>query len=155
MDNYSDYKIVEYRPIYQQQVIEIIGRLLQDLNVIPKSDEPLDDEDLYKIPEVYSGKGRFWVAIKGDKVIGTVSIRDMGNSVAKLNRMFVSTDYHGTGVGKSLLDHAIKFAKKKNFKKIILNTHLNMTRAHKFYEKNGFIRVAEDSDKYHYQLDLI
>lgn len=149
-----DIKIVEFKPEYQNQVIDVVGKGLMKLEVIPKSDEPLQDEDLYQIPKVYKGKGKFWVALRKGKVIGTIAIRDMGNNVAKLNRMFVLNNLHGTGIGQSLLDYAIKYAKQQNFKEIILNTHPLMKRAHHFYRKNGFKKVSEDQERYHFKLGL-
>lgn len=149
-----NFQIIEFQPQYRDQVIDVIGKVLRQLKVILQSDEPLTDEDLYKIPEVYSGKGKFWVAIYDGKVIGTVAIKDMGQQVAKLNRMFVLFDYHGKGVGQGLLNEALAFAKDQGYKEIILNTHKLMKRAHHFYEKNGFRMVGKKSDKYHYRLDL-
>ena len=78
----------------------------------------------------------------------------MGGNTAKLNRMFVLSNYHGKGVGQALFDHAIAFAKKQGYKEIILNTHFLMKRAHRFYEKNGFKQVRKEQDKYHYKMDL-
>jgi GNAT superfamily N-acetyltransferase len=153
-DNKINFQIVEFEQKYQDQVIEVVGKGLMELKVIPKSDEPLQDEDLYQIPDVYRGRGRFWIAVMGDKIIGTVAIRDMGGNTAKLNRMFVLSDYHGKGVGQALFDHAIAFAKEQGYKEVILNTHLLMERAHHFYEKNGFKRVDKEKDKYHYKMDL-
>lgn len=149
-----DFQIIEFQPKYQSMVIDLIGKVLRDQKVIPDSTEPIDDEDLHQIPNVYSGKGRFWVAIHKEHVIGTVAIRDMGGNTAKLNRMFVDTQLHGTGIGQTLLDHALDFVRQQGFKEIVLNTHLLMKRAHHFYEKNGFQKVKEVSDKYHYQLSL-
>lgn len=153
-NKYRNYKIVEFRPEYRNRVIEIVGKGLMELGVIPKLEKPLNDEDLYKIPKVYKERGRFWVAVENDRVIGTVAIRDMGSNVAKLKRMFVLSSYHGTGIGQALLNHAIKFTKQQGYKEIILNTHLLMKGAHHFYEKNGFKKVGKDLDKYHYRLEL-
>jgi len=149
-----NFQIIEFQPKYQHQIIDLIGGVLKELKVIPQSNKSLGDEDLYKIAEVYKDRGRFWIAIIDNKVIGTVAVREMGQSVAKLNRMFVLTKYHGTGVGQSLLDHALKFAKQQEYTSIILNTHLLMKRAHRFYEKNGFKIINEGNDKYHYRLAL-
>jgi len=149
-----NFQIIEFKSEYQDQVIDVVGRGLMELNVIPKSDKPLQDEDLYQIPNVYKGRGRFWIAVKEDKVIGTVAIRDMGGDTAKLNRMFVLSKYHSKGVGQALFDHAIAFAKKQCYKEVILNTHFLMKRAHSFYEKNGFKKVRKEQDKYHYKMDL-
>jgi len=148
------FQIVEFEQKYQNQVIDIVGKGLMELKVISESNEPLQDEDLYRIPEVYKNRGRFWVALEGNKIIGTIAIRDMGGSTAKLNRMFVLSNYHGKGVGQALFDHAIAFARKMEYKEVILNTHLLMKRAHHFYEKNGFKKIGKEKDKYHYKMDL-
>ncbi len=147
-------KIKEYSEEYKEQVKNVIGKTLVDISVIDRKSLPIDDEDLDKIEKIYSGKGRFWIAIDNNKVIGTVAIRDMGNQTAKLNRMFVLIEYHGSGVGQKLFDHAVNFAKKYGFTKIILNTHELMHRAHGFYEKNNFIRKGKKEDKYFYERKL-
>lgn len=84
-------------------------------------------------------------------MIGTVAIRDFGDDIAKLKRMFVDHDYHGKGVGQKLLDHALDFAKVQGFREVILNTHPLMKRAHRFYEKNGFVKVGDDTFPVHYR----
>lgn len=151
----NDIDIQEYSDIYKNQVVDVIGRTLSDISVISKKDLPLDDEDLQKIPKIYSKKGRFWIAVKDGQVIGTVAIKDMGDKTAKLKRMFVLVDHHGTGVGQKLLDHAVDFARSQGFKKIILNTHALMNRAHRFYEKNDFVKKEKKGDKfYRYERNL-
>ena len=147
-------KIKEYSEEYKEQIKDVIGKTLADISVIDRNSLPINDEDLNKIKEIYSGKGRFWIALDNNNVIGTVAIRDMGNHAAKLNRMFVLVEYHGSGVGQKLFDHAINFAKKQGFTKIVLNTHELMHRAHGFYEKNNFIRKGKKEDKYTYERRL-
>jgi len=146
----DDIIIEEYSDIYKDQVRNVIGKTLADVSVIDHNSLPIDDDDLNEIEKIYSGKGKFWVALKNKKVIGTVAILDLKNWVAKLNRMFVLIEYHGNGIGQTLLNYALDFAKKQGFKKIVLNTHILMHRAHRFYEKNGFIRVNKTGDKYNY-----
>lgn len=147
----NDTKIEKYSDTYKNQVRDVIGKSLADVSVIDPKSLPIDDEDLNEIEKVYSGKGKFWVALKNKKIIGTVAIRDLKNGVAKLNRMFVLIEYHGDGTGQKLLNHALDFAKRQGFTKIILNTHELMHRAHRFYEKNGFIRTGKTGNKYNYE----
>ncbi len=147
----SGFYIEEYSEKYKDQIKEVIGKTLADISVIDKQSLPIDDPDLDNIENVYSGKGKFWVAIIDSKVIGTVAIQDIGNQIATLRRMFVLIGYHGDGTGQKLLDHALHFAKDQGFTKIILNTHELMHRAHRFYEKNGFKRVGKTEDKYNYE----
>jgi N-acetylglutamate synthase-like GNAT family acetyltransferase len=154
LNEQGGYRIVEYEPSYEDGVKIVIGKVLKGIGVLPDLEGPVDDEDLSKILEIYSGRGNFWVALERGRVIGTVAIRDMGGETAKLNRMFVLIDYHGKGVGQALFEKALSFAKKQGFKKLILNTHTLMSRAHHFYEKNGFRRIRQDNDKYYYELNL-
>lgn len=141
--NIPNFQITPFHPKFEREVKSAIGELLVYTGVIQKSDLPVTDADLSQIPKIYSGKGKFWVAMIGDKVIGTVGIKDEGNNVAKLKRMFVRPEYHGTGVGEALLAKAEEFAKAQGFTKLILNTDAKMHRAHHFYEKHGFVQVEE------------
>lgn len=147
-------KIIEFKPKFQRGVVVLIDEILKELKVIPDEEKLIDDEDLFKIPKVYSGKGRFWIAIVGNEVVGTVAIRDMGKGKAKLNRMFVKKQLRGTGLGQKLLNRALRYAKKQRFENILLNTHFLMKRAHRFYEKNGFKKTGKGEDKYYYSLAL-
>jgi len=154
MDDHN-FKIEEYSDEYKEQIKNVIGKTLADISVIDRKNLPINDKDLDKIKNIYFGKGRFWVAVKDSKVIGTVAIRDLGGNIAKLNRMFVLIEIHGNGTGQKLLDHALSFAKRQGFIKIILNTHEFMHRAHRFYEKNGFKKVSKTGDKYNYEKPLV
>jgi GNAT superfamily N-acetyltransferase len=154
MSSNQSIKIKEYSEEYKDQIRNIIGKTLADISVIDKESLPIDDKDLNMIKKIYSGKGRFWVALDNNNVIGTVAIRDMGNQTAKLNRMFVLIEYHGSGVGQKLLNHAVSFAKKQGFTKMVLNTHKLMHRAHRFYEKNNFVRKGKVEDNFFYEKKL-
>lgn len=149
-----DYKIIPFEEKYLDQVKDLIGNLLVFTGALSPSDLPIDDEDLGTIPTTYSGKGGFWLAILGDRVIGTVGLKEMGDNIAKLKRMFVASDLHGKGVGEALLDYALNHAKTQGFTKIILNTNEHMTRAHHFYEKHGFKQTGKTGTQLHYELGL-
>ena len=150
----NDDPIIEYAPHYHSQIIDVIGRSLRDQKVVPDSDEPLEDDDLRHIAENYAGRGRFWVCLAGETVIGTVAIREIDVSTACLKCMFVVTARHGQGIGQQLLDHALQFARAQGYRVIVLDTHQLMKRAHRFYERNGFMRVADGNETYGYRMDL-
>lgn len=138
-----NFHIIPFHPRYEFQVKDLVGKLLVYTGVIKESELPIDDPDLDRIPDIYSGRGKFWVAIIGDRVVGTIGIKDIGGTTAKFKRMFVLPEYHGQGVGEALLAHAEAYAKKQGFTKLILNTDEKMKRAHHFYEKHGFVQVEE------------
>jgi len=150
----GEYSIEKYSGIYKDQVRELIGTTLADISVIDRSTLPIDDEDLDRIDEVYSGKGGFWIAVRDGVVQGTVAVRDLGENEARLRRMFVRKDLHGTGLGQQLLDLALAHAREQEFTKVTLNTHEQMQRAHRFYERNGFKKVGKETDKFYYELSL-
>jgi len=148
-------EIKEYTPEYKAEIKRLIHLVLMDLGLSQPNRVYAEDPDLNSIETVYGGRGRFWVALKdGKTVVGTVAIRDMGGDAAKLNRMFVVTDLHGMGVGQLLLDKALEYAVHADFSKIVLNTNRKMKRAHRFYEKNGFIVTGEDEKEFYYEKAL-
>lgn len=156
--NDTSFCIREYSEDDKLAVIDVVGKTLVGEKVIPSSELPIDDADLQNIFEYYSGKSRFWVAEQAGKVIGTIALKDNGVGIGKLRRMFVLHALHGSGVGQKLLDTALSYAKNNRFIKIILNTHANMKRAHRFYEKNGFILVEKGSSitcPYRYEKSLV
>lgn len=132
----------------------MIGRGLRDQKVIPESDKPIDDEDLYHISEIYIGRSRFWIYLINERVIGTFAILEVNPTTAKLKSMFVITGYHGQDIGQRLLEHALDFVRFQHYNEIVLTTHRLMKRAHRFYERNGFPRVAEDGELYTYRMSL-
>lgn len=137
----------------KQQVIDVVGKTLVCERVVPESDLPLDDEDLQDIPSYYAGKSAFWVAEQNGAIVGTVGVKDKGNGIVKLRRMFVLHTLHGTGIGQKLLNTALSYSKQQGFTLMVLNTHPLMKRAHHFYEKNGFILKSKEGELYKYRYE--
>ena len=144
MENYPVIK--EYQADYQNMVVEMILNIQQNEYGIPITKE--DQPDLFKIEEFYqTGNGNFWVAVVDEKVVGTISLLDIGNPSVALRKMFVHEDFRGStfGTAKLLLDNAINWAKEKSVKNIYLGTTPQFLAAHRFYEKNGFIQIEPDT----------
>lgn len=146
----SSTQIVPYSPEHTEQIRTLIDSTLREIGVLEQDAPPIDDADLDRIPEVYGRNGGFWVALDGDRVVGTVAVRDAGDNTALLNRMFVDVRHHGRGAGQQLFDHALQFAQSHGYTSMVLNTHEKMARAHRFYEKNGFVRIRKVGDKFRY-----
>jgi N-acetylglutamate synthase-like GNAT family acetyltransferase len=142
----TDFRIVEYRPGQEGEIIELISSIQREefnINITPEQ-----QPDLKAIPSFYrTGAGNFWVALAGDHVIGTVALKDIGDSTAALRKMFVAPAWRGkdTGVAASLLDTVLAWAREKGFRVIYLGTTAQFLAAHRFYEKNGFEAVARES----------
>lgn len=73
-------------------------------------------------------------------------MKPVTDKVAELKRMYVGTNFRGQKIGwhlgKALLDEARAIG----YKKIVLDSHISMTRAHAIYEELGFKRVSAPPD---------
>jgi GNAT superfamily N-acetyltransferase len=126
-----------------------------------------DQPDLADVPRHYGrGNGAFWVATDGDEVVGTIALLDIGVGDFALRKMFVNSKYRGKefGVAAKLFATARAWAEACGYKRIILGTTDGMLAAHRFYEKNGFVRLQREElpanfpqvrvDTVFYMLDL-
>jgi len=134
--------IKSYTEDYQEAVIDLILDIQQNEFQIPIKRE--DQPDLGDIPNFYqSANGNFWVALCNSQVVGTISLIDIGNNQGALRKMFVKPVFRGGSysVGKLLLLELIKWAGEHGIHDIYLGTTDKFLAAHRFYEKNGFIKI--------------
>ncbi|MDK1384597.1 GNAT family N-acetyltransferase [Sinorhizobium sp. 8-89] len=106
-----------------------------------------DQPDLRSIADFYqSGNGDFWVATIGDRVVGTLGLKDIGGSQAALRKMFVAPDFRGRGHGVAarLLERLLAHAEHRRIAAVFLGTTDKFLAAHRFYEKNGFAEISKD-----------
>ena len=83
--------------------------------------------------------GRLWVT---DGVDGMVGTRPLHAAEWEICRMYVHPDHHGTGLAHTLLDHAEAYAVQQGAIQLILWTDTRFTRAHRFYERRGYVRFG-------------
>ncbi len=85
----------------------------------------------------------FWVADRGDRVIGTVAIRPKEGRTCELKRLYVADDARGGGVGRALYAHAEAFARSAGYERIWLDSSRRFQQARRLYEKSGFVLLEE------------
>src|SRR6185295_9047634 len=93
-----------YNNNHKKEVTELIPRIQHDEFGIDI--DLAAQPDIQNIPGYYQvNSGNFWVAMDGVKVIGTISLLDIGDHRGALRKMFVDKDYRGKewGVGQHLL----------------------------------------------------
>jgi N-acetylglutamate synthase-like GNAT family acetyltransferase len=96
-----------------------------------------DQPDLCNINKFYqNGKGNFWVALINKKVVGTISLLDIGYGQTALRKMFVEEEYRGKvyKIASTLLNELLNWAESKDVKEIYLGTTPKFLAAHRFYE---------------------
>ena len=105
-----------------------------------------DQPDLRDIANFYlPGAGGFWVARDGDRVVGTIALKQFDAEQAALRKMFVAPDYRGAPyrTGQLLLDTLVAHARAKQLARVMLGTTEAFKAAHRFYERNGFVAIAK------------
>lgn len=140
----SNIQITTYQPQYQVAILKLILNIQQQEFGLPITLK--DQRDLLDIPNFYqSGNGNFWIALDRERVIGTIAAIDIGNSQLALRKMFVDAKYRGQkiGIGQQLLNILLNWAQAKNISDVYLGTIDIFQAAHRFYEKNGFIRIHQ------------
>lgn len=137
--------IREYTEAYAEDVLDLILGIQQTEFGIPISRE--DQPDLDDIRNFYqAGDGNFWVALHDGRVVGTISLKDIGDRAGALRKMFVGAAYRGSPyrAGQQLLDVLTAWARERGMRSIYLGTTEKFLAAHRFYEKNGFVAVLRE-----------
>ena len=144
--NYSaEILIEEFTPLYQENILNLIVNIQQKEFGISITAE--DQPDLCNIKNFYqNGKGNFWVALFNNKVIGTISLLDIGYGQAALRKMFVENAYRGKKYQAAhiLLYELLNWSIVNEIKEIYLGTTPQFLAAHRFYEKTGFSEITEN-----------
>jgi len=99
-------------------------------------------------------QGRLWAAEdEAGKIVGMVATYPLGADRAwEIGRMYVDRAHRGTGLASRLLAGAEAHARTQGAARIVLWTDTRFEAAHRFYEKNsyvrsGSIRVLDDLSK--------
>lgn len=138
--------IASYVPGDEDAIIGLIVPIQAEEFGVPIT--AADQPDLYDIPGFYlPGAGGFWVARDGDAVVGTIALKQFGGDQGALRKMFVAPDYRGAPhrLGQVLLDTLIDHARARGLRRILLGTTEAFLAAHRFYERNGFVRITKDA----------
>ena len=135
-------EVVPFRPGLEGEVLRLIVGIQRDEFAIDITAE--QQPDLLDIPGFYQQRrGNFWVALDGGRVVGTISLLDIGDRQGALRKMFVHRDFRGpeAGTAKRLLDTLTEHARASGAREIFLGTTAAFLAAHRFYEKNGFREI--------------
>jgi len=144
--NPPDHRIVPFESQHAKSIAELILEIQRDEFGFPIT--LADQPDLSNIEQYYQqGTGNFWLALKDERVIGTIALLDVGDGQSALRKMFVAAEYRGSrfGVANQLLTTLLSHAIAQGVREIYLGTTDKFLAAHRFYEKNGFKLIDPDT----------
>jgi len=122
-----------------------VGNLIREVLVelgAPKVGTAYEDKSLDELSEVYNNpRAIYFVIVIGGKVVGGAGISQLENTtenICELQKMYLSLDSRGKGLGAKMIKKCIEKAKELGYKKCYLETLPYMKSAVKLYEKTGF-----------------
>src|ERR1700733_3370353 len=131
---------------YREEDHAAVVRLVRDLLTEFGFAAPVGgaERDLSALGERYAGaRAGFWVSEADDgALVGSVGIRPKDEHTCELKRLYLRADRRGTGLGQALYAHAESFARGAGYGRIWLDSSRRFGRAHRLYERNGFVLRA-------------
>jgi putative acetyltransferase len=125
------------------QIIESVGR---EYGAIGEGFGPSDAE--VKMMSHYYTKetqSLYLLAFLDGKLVGGCGIAPFGSDgkTCELKKLFLLSETRGLGLGRTLTQQCLDFAKQQGFERCYLDTLSNMVQAVRLYEKMGFEHLAE------------
>lgn len=122
-----------------------LADLLYDLFTQEEDFKPNRDKQLRGLRLILEqpSRGRIFVLRSSNKIIGMINLlftisTAEGGFVLLLEDLVINSAHRGQGYGTRLLNHAIDFARRKQFLRITLLTDRPNDPQKNFYLKNGF-----------------
>ncbi|MBW2127791.1 MAG: GNAT family N-acetyltransferase [Deltaproteobacteria bacterium] len=118
------------------------------------------EKELQGLPGKYAyPKGALFLAVDGGTPAGCVALRELGEGVCEMKRLFVRPQYRGQGVGRMLASAVIKEARELGYSSMRLDTLNNLREAVELYKSLGFRKIEPYYDNplpgaLYWELDL-
>jgi len=105
------------------------------------------DEELATLPGIYSPPaGRLLLATHKGVPAGCVCLKPHHDTTCEVKRLYVDPAMRGLSIGRLLIERLLEEARQSGYERIVLDSHVTMTKAHGIYESAGFRRVPTPSD---------
>ena len=105
--------------------------------------------ELASLPVPYAPPGgTLLIARSAGQVAGCVAMRPLGGGVGEMKRLYVRSDYRGSGLGKLLVEAVIHAARQAAYRELRLDTLETMESARALYRRLGFVEIQPYSEKY-------
>lgn len=85
---------------------------------------------------------RIWIAERGTELVGCLALVDAMEATAQLRWFLVAPDARGAGLGRTLLEEAMTFARATGYARVVLWTEQSLAAAARLYRAAGF-RLVE------------
>ena len=133
--------MVEYGILLENELLSLL-ELYKQLNPEDNIIDEFTAKNIWKRIEAQNIK--YFIAKENGKIIASCYICIIpnltrgGKSIGFIENVITDIEYKGKGIGKNIMENAIKYAREQNCYKILLQSGNRRTDAHRFYESVGF-----------------
>jgi putative acetyltransferase len=98
------------------------------------------DEELAGLPGKYAAnaRGALLLAKVDGQAVGVVGLRDLGDGVAEMKRLYIDPAGRGHNFGRALTDAVLAEARRFGYRALRLDTFPSMVAANRIYDTLGF-----------------
>jgi len=130
---------------YSELTENDITLLLELYKQLNPNDNIINDMDIKNIWDKIKNQNiKYFIAKDNGKIIASCyiciipNLTRNGKSIGFIENIITDKDYRKKGIGKNIVENAIKYAKEQNCYKVVLQSGNKRTDAYKFYESLGF-----------------
>ena len=100
------------------------------------------EEELANLPGDYAApRGCILLAVEGEEYVGCVAVRDLGDGICEMKRMYVKPSHQGRGIGRALAEVLIEDARRMGYTRMRLDTIPSLVAANALYASLGFKKI--------------
>ncbi len=104
-------------------------------------------QELAALPGPYAPpQGRLYLAMDADQALGCVALRNLGEGMAEMKRLYIRPSHRGQHIGRQLAQRVIGDAKAAGYKSLVLDTLPGMSEAQALYASLGFVDTRPYTD---------
>ncbi|WP_378187206.1 GNAT family N-acetyltransferase [Aquimarina sp. W85] len=122
-------------------IAKVIRDVLIEMNV-PKVGTAYEDEALNYMYETYDKRNSaYFVVVENGKILGGAGIAPLAgekSTICELQKMYFLSEVRGRGIGYTMMQKCLKFAKEHGYEQCYLETMPYMESARKLYRKVNF-----------------
>lgn len=121
-----------------QPVRRLVFDILNEYRVPADPDD--SDQDVMSFGEDLNPRTLYFVAESQGVILGCVIVTPTDRESGKLSKLFVDPRYRRRGIGRKLMDQAVRTAAGHGYVRLVIHTRARYREAISFYESSGWQR---------------